>query len=101
MLLNQSPTIILVVWTAPESPNGEILQYLIERRRQSVPGTVSVVAILQADEALQFRDESEEIEASTTYEYRIVAETQAGKGYGPWASITTRSASENGFALSM
>ena len=93
MLVSQSPTIILVIWTQPQSPNGDILQYLIERR---VSGTVTgaVIRTFLPDEPKQYRDDSDEIQPDTTYEYRIVAETAAGKGYGPWAEITTRAASE-------
>ena len=31
-LLSETPTSVLVVWTEPEFPNGEITSYTIERR---------------------------------------------------------------------
>ena len=77
---------VLVTWSAPARPNGEILYYVIERaenrdeefiqRQNHTPSMLNV-----------FGDTL--VEPFTEYRYRIVAVNSAGSGTGPATSILT------------
>ncbi len=88
-LVSETATSVLVVWTEPGSPNGNILQYGIERR---LPGTeeVTLLRTFLRTDPREYTDESVDISPNTAYEYRIAVENSAGRAVGPWAQVTTR-----------
>ena len=91
-LLSETPTSVLLVWDPPESPNGVILTYSIERR---VAGDTQITAVATVPAVQrQFTDQSPEISPYTTYEYRVTSSTEDGDGVSPWAEVTTRSSSK-------
>ncbi|XP_039982949.1 usherin [Xiphias gladius] len=89
-LYSDTPTSVLLSWGAPESSNGPLDRWLIER---SFAGTkqVSTVGHLPPDSPpLSFLDSSSALSPWTSYQYRLVLHNQAGNTTGPWVSITTR-----------
>lgn len=92
-LIAQSSTSVLIVWDVVEHPNGEIVQYSIKRRFFNQTNEVLVKTFLPSDPR-QYVDSSVDIVPYSGYEYRIAAYTVAGVGYGPWAAVFTKSASE-------
>lgn len=92
-LMPQSSTSILIIWGAVQSPNGALTQYNLERRFFNQTTIVLVRTFLPSD-ALQYVDDSVDIVPYSGYEYRITAATVAGFGYGPWATVFTKSASK-------
>ena len=53
-----------------------------------------LVQVFLPSDPMQYLDESVDITPATTYEYRVMVQTGAGQGFGPWAEVTTRSSSE-------
>ncbi|KAM9860567.1 LOW QUALITY PROTEIN: usherin [Aulostomus maculatus] len=87
---SDTPTSVLLSWSAPERSNGPLERWLIERR---VVGTkqISTVGHLPPDNPpLSFLDSSSALSPWTNYQYRLVLHNQAGSSTGPWVNITTR-----------
>ena len=95
VLRSPTPTSVLVVWSQPELPNGEILQYAVERRLMG-DTTVTRVKTFLVTDPMEFLDDSKELSPFTTYEYRVVATTSVGSGESPWAEVTTKSSRPGG-----
>lgn len=93
-LMSQSPTSVLIVWDAPLAPNGDILLYTLQRRLFNQSNIVSLQNF-SPTASRQFVDTSPTLSPNTAYEYRVVAYTVAGAGYGPWASVVTLSSSNH------
>ncbi|XP_061670381.1 usherin isoform X4 [Syngnathoides biaculeatus] len=97
-LYSDTPTSVLLSWGAPQSPNGLLERWLIERR---VAGTeqISTVGHLPPDPLpLSFLDSSSALSPWTSYQYRLVLQNQAGRSTGPWVGITTRPSRPAGVA---
>jgi len=92
-VIAQSSTSVLIVWGVVEHPNGDIVQYSLQRRLFNQTDVVLVQTFLPSDPR-QYVDSSVDIMPYSGYEYRIAAYTVAGVGYGPWAAVFTKSASE-------
>uniref|UniRef100_A0A3Q4AAY9 Uncharacterized protein n=1 Tax=Mola mola TaxID=94237 RepID=A0A3Q4AAY9_MOLML len=94
-LYSDTPTSVLLSWGPPDSSNGPLERWFIERR---VTGTqqVSTVGHLPADPpTLSFLDSSSALSPWTSYQYRLVLHNQLSVSIfsvfaGPWAIITTR-----------
>ncbi|KAF7657915.1 hypothetical protein LDENG_00020320 [Lucifuga dentata] len=89
-LYSDTPTSVLLSWGAPESTNGPLERWLVERRRVGT-SQVSTVGYLPPDPPpLSFLDSSSALSPWTTYQYRLVLHNQAGSTTGPWVKVTTR-----------
>ncbi|XP_077419247.1 usherin isoform X1 [Vanacampus margaritifer] len=89
-LYSDTPTSVLLSWGSPQSSNGILERWLIERR---VAGTeqISTVGHLPTEPLpLSFLDSSSALSPWTSYHYRLVLQNQAGRSTGPWVGITTR-----------
>ncbi|XP_051920397.1 usherin isoform X1 [Hippocampus zosterae] len=89
-LYSDTPTSVLLSWGAPQSPNGLLERWLIERK---VAGTdqISTVGHLPPEHLpLSFLDSSSALSPWTSYYYRLVLQNQAGSSTGNWVGITTR-----------
>ncbi|CAL8351742.1 unnamed protein product [Merluccius merluccius] len=89
-LYSLTPTSVLLSWGELGRPNGPLEGWLIERR---VAGTsqLSTVGQLPASAApLSYLDFSSALSPWTSYQYRLVAHSQAGRTAGPWANVTTK-----------
>ena len=94
-LTSQTPTSVSISWAAPMYPNGNLLQYGIQRKVKGQDDSQAVpVQVFLPSDPLQYLDESVDIKPASAYEYRISAQNEAGVGYGPWAEVTTRSSSK-------
>ena len=83
---NGLPGQILVTWNVPSHPNGELLQYFIQRAQNgdqeysNIHNQSAAVFRVYGDTGLQ---------PYTNYSYRIVAVNGAGSTVGPSISILT------------
>nr|XP_057944950.1 usherin isoform X3 [Doryrhamphus excisus] len=89
-LYSDTPTSVLLSWGAPESPNGPLERWQIERRVAGTEQISTVGHLLPEPPPLSFLDSSSALSPWTTYHYRLVLHNQAGNATGPWASISTR-----------
>ncbi|KAK7487113.1 hypothetical protein BaRGS_00021608, partial [Batillaria attramentaria] len=90
-----TPAIIEVKWTEPAGPNGDITQYMLERRLAS-GGDITVIATFAPAAAKSYIDDSTALSPFTTYSYRVKVVNGAGAAEGPWANITTLSSRPGG-----
>ena len=99
ILISQTPSSVLVTWFSPQSSNGVLLQYSVQRTLsgQTDPSGFVIVGTLvpSAATVYQYVDSSSAISPYTSYQYRIGASTLAGTAYGPWALVTTMSSSKS------
>ncbi|XP_028328840.1 usherin isoform X1 [Gouania willdenowi] len=89
-LYSDTPTSVLLSWGAPDSNNGPLEKWLIERRIVGTKQVFTVGQLLPDIPPLSFLDSSSALSPWTTYEYRLVLLNQAGNSTGPWVSITTK-----------
>ena len=89
-LLSPSPGSVLVAWSQPASSNGQLTEYILERR---TPGAeaADMVRTFSTSVPKQFLDDSPQLRPSELYEYRIGAVNVAGTGYSVWTSVRTKS----------
>ena len=92
-LVSHTPTSVLITWSPPTEPNGELLKYTIIRRDEETNTTKTIVEVDPRLKVLEYVDDSVDIVPFHVYSYRILARNSAGTGYGPWASVVTRSSS--------
>jgi len=93
-VLSETPTSVLIVWSEPELPNGELTSYGIERRLAGeITGTN--IAVMLPDDPKQYIDNSPDVTPYTSYEYRISVSNSAGITYSDWVEVTTMSASKS------
>ncbi|KAK7504941.1 hypothetical protein BaRGS_00003969 [Batillaria attramentaria] len=90
-----TPAIIEVKWTEPAGPNGDITQYMLERRLAS-GGDITVIATFAPAAAKSYIDDSTALSPFTTYSYRVKVVNGAGAAEGPWANVTTLSSRPGG-----
>lgn len=96
VLTSVSSRSVVVQWSAPNSPNGMIVIYHIQRALDnmgSVPITVRRLSTGNLT-TLVYLDSSGGLTPFTSYLYRIIAENSAGISIGPYANVTTREAGE-------
>ncbi|XP_052001042.1 usherin [Xyrauchen texanus] len=89
-LYSDTPTSVLLSWAPPLHANGELEGYFLERR---VIGTqqISTVATVLPNQTLTYLDSSASLSPWSTYEYRIVVNTQlGGSNSSEWEKVTTR-----------
>uniref|UniRef100_A0A667ZN39 Usherin n=1 Tax=Myripristis murdjan TaxID=586833 RepID=A0A667ZN39_9TELE len=89
-LYSDTPTSVLLSWGAPERSNGPLEGWLVERRVAGTDQISTVGHLPPAPPPLSFLDSSSALSPWTSYQYRLVANTQAGHTAGPWVNITTR-----------
>ncbi len=77
---------MVIVVTPPTSPNGVILQYIIERRDSNLTTTI-VGMLLGTDTPLALGDTS--TQPFTSYSYRVLAETSAGTTASAYTTFLT------------
>ncbi|CAD5123124.1 DgyrCDS11497 [Dimorphilus gyrociliatus] len=89
-LTSPTPTSILISWEEPKQLNGVLKAYVLERRLQKDPGTITVVKTFSQQDNKQYIDSSKSIMPFTTYEYRIKVSNEAGETESTWSSIRTK-----------
>ncbi|KAK6307053.1 hypothetical protein J4Q44_G00222010 [Coregonus suidteri] len=89
-LYSDTPTSVLLSWGAPERSNGELEGWVVERRVRGTQQVSTVVRLPPAPPPLSYLDHSSALSPWTSYQYRLVASTQAGSNTSTWANITTR-----------
>lgn len=94
-----TPTTVLLYWSPPTAPNGDILLYQLQRMQYSSPIVYLVANMSAVTTNLQYVDSSPILRPYTNYSYQLSAMTSAGWGYGPWVSIITKPASESCFIV--
>ncbi|XP_028580478.2 usherin [Podarcis muralis] len=89
-LYSDTPTSVLISWQPPLHPNGQVENFIIERR---VKGTeqVSTVVTLPFNYSRSFLDQSAALSPWVKYEYRLLASTfKGGINSSAWAEVITR-----------
>lgn len=82
-----SPRSVEISWDVPNVTNGIITSYSISRRNAGQQ-TPKKVATVNASNPLVYIDQT--VQPFTTYEYRVVAYTNAGEGTpSDYANVTT------------
>ncbi len=89
-----TPTSVLLYWSPPTAPNGDILLYQLQRMQYPSPIVYTLGNISATASNLQYVDSSALLRPYTNYSYQLSAMTSAGWGYGPWVSIVTKPSSE-------
>ena len=83
---NGLPGQVLVTWNVPSHPNGELLQYFIQRAQN---GDQEYSNICNQSAAVIRACGDTRLRPYTNYSYRIVAVNGAGSTVGPSSSILT------------
>lgn len=79
---------IIIRWAEPTVANGEISEYVIQRRYDIDQSNISIVAKLSANLSREYLDS--DVVPCLKYFYRVIAFTKAGGGTpSPWSNITT------------
>ena len=94
-LIALTPAIIEVKWSKPLGPNGIITMYTIERKLARGSDFEVIATFGPEEETLTFVDQGGDLLRFTTYSYSVKVLNGAGTGIGPWANVTTSSASKN------
>ncbi|KAM4602923.1 usherin [Polymixia lowei] len=89
-LYSDTPTSVLLSWGEPEKNNGPLEWWLVERRMAGTNQVSTVGHLPPSPAPLSFLDSSSALSPWTSYQYRLVVNTQAGSTAGPWATVTTR-----------
>ncbi|XP_070295708.1 usherin-like [Salvelinus sp. IW2-2015] len=89
-LYSDTPTSVLLSWGAPERSNGELEGWVVERSVRGTQQVSTVVRLPPSPPPLSYLDHSSALSPWTSYQYRLVASTQAGSNTSAWANITTR-----------
>ncbi|GFO50464.1 usherin, partial [Plakobranchus ocellatus] len=85
-----SPSAIEVEYQEPGQPNGQIAEYVIERKEGQDDSTNSTVLVARPPEMIKvYVDEANELKPFTVYSYRVNVRNGAGLGIGPWAVVST------------
>lgn len=90
--ISRTPASVEVSWEPPESPNGVISLYTLERREAGTFNSTTVVSVT-ADSVLRYVDEDSSLSPYHVYEYRVLASNSAGDTPSPWTKVTTMSSS--------
>ena len=64
--------------------------WVVERRVFRTQQVSQVGRVPPGPVPLSYQDSSSALSPWTSYQYRLLAQTQAGTGTGPWSSVTTR-----------
>lgn len=83
---------VLISWNPPQTPNGVILRYRVERLQSTPDGFTEVVTVPGTSTPLAHTDSS--LLPFTVYYYRVVAENSAGSVTSQSASVRTPEAGE-------
>uniref|UniRef100_A0A8C7Q6N4 Usher syndrome 2A (autosomal recessive, mild) n=1 Tax=Oncorhynchus mykiss TaxID=8022 RepID=A0A8C7Q6N4_ONCMY len=89
-LYSDTPTSVVLSWGAPERSNGELEGWVVERSVRGTQQVSTVVRLPPSPPPLSYLDHSSALSPWTSYQYRLVASTQAGSNTSAWANITTR-----------
>jgi hypothetical protein len=92
-LLSQSPGSVLVAWSEPTHPNGDLTEYVLQRRDWGA-SDVAMIKTFSPSVPKQYLDDSAQLRPSEVYEYRVGAVNVAGTGYSVWKSVRTKSSSK-------
>jgi len=82
-LVPQSSTMIQIIWRPPITPNGDVTQYVVERR-EGDSGMPFPIYIGSRNEYVD-----SQLKPFTTYQYRLRSRNSVGDAVSEWASVKT------------
>ena len=91
------PITVAVSWEPPNSPNGIILQYLVDRRTASeLSGSDGILISSVNGTSLSIVDYGADLAPFTTYEYRVTAVNSLGQVRSNWSAVQTLETTPSG-----
>ncbi|KAL5008917.1 hypothetical protein ScPMuIL_014498, partial [Solemya velum] len=85
-----TPTSVEITWIDPIFPNGEIIQFALDRREKGMSDITEIATFLPTETKV-YVDDDAVLSPHTEYEYRLRITNHGGEGESIWVTVLTMS----------